>query len=116
MLYNTKIKGLSLKFHFDTRKAMVSLDIELDDLEKRIELWEKLIRLGAILKSDFLPNATFDDSYVLDNHKEISRIYLILNDVSIHNKSTWQETMLFLNKNMMALEHFYANYKEYIDS
>jgi 23S rRNA (adenine1618-N6)-methyltransferase len=51
LLYNTKIKGLSFKFYFDTKKAFVSLDLE-DDLENRINCWEKLEALKGILHSD----------------------------------------------------------------
>ena len=39
ILYNTKTKGLSFKFHFDTKKALVALDLE-DHLELRIKYWD----------------------------------------------------------------------------
>jgi len=116
ILYNTKVKGLSFKFHFDTRKAMVALDVNSEDLEKRIHLWEKLMGLKQILISDFLPNAHFDDTFLLDKEKEISRIYVLKNNVSIHDKGSWQETMLFFNKEMQAFEQFFDMYKEIIDS
>ncbi|MGB6268291.1 MAG: DUF4268 domain-containing protein, partial [Olleya sp.] len=32
ILYNTKLKGVSFKFYFDNKKALVTLDVE-DDLE-----------------------------------------------------------------------------------
>ena len=35
ILYDTKLKGLNFKFHFDTKSAFVVLDLE-DDLENRI--------------------------------------------------------------------------------
>ncbi len=114
VLYNTKIKGLSLKFHFDTRKALVAFDVDTEDLERRMYLWEKLTGLKHILISDYLPDAVFDDSYQLDSDKEISRIYVLKNNVSIHNKSSWQETMLFLNENMKVFEAFFEMYKEVI--
>ena len=86
-MYNTKIKGLSFKFHFDTKTALVALDIE-GDLEIRIKYWEKLLALKSILINDYLPNAVFEEDYVLDNGKEISRIYVKFeNKVSIHNKN-----------------------------
>jgi hypothetical protein len=116
ILYDTKIKGLSLKFHFDKRKALVSLDIETVDLEKRIQLWEKLVALKSVIRSDFLPSAIFDDSYLLDNQKEISRMYVEKEGVSIHNKATWRETMLFFNASMKLLEAFYLEYKEVLNS
>ncbi len=114
ILYNTGIKGLSLKFHFDLHRAMVSLDIETTDLESRINLWEKLVSLRSILLDEFLSEAIFADEIFLKNQKEVSRIYVEIENVSIHNKNTWQETMVFLNKNMSQLETFFTEYQDII--
>ncbi|MBT8301034.1 MAG: DUF4268 domain-containing protein, partial [Maribacter sp.] len=76
ILYNTRIKGLTLKFHFGLKKAMVSLDIEHSDLARRIVLWDNLISLKSILKEKYITNVLFADSIVVDNHKKISRIYV----------------------------------------
>lgn len=115
-LYDTKLRGLSFKFHFDTKSALVCLDFE-DDLEHRILYWEKLTALKSILLNDFLPEAIFDEAYFLDNEKEISRIYVPLNQkVSIHNKNTWQDVMVFLNENMSLFEDFFEEYKDVIES
>ena len=114
ILYNTGIKGFALKFHFDTKKAFVSLDIE-SDLEKRIQYWEKLIALKSILIDDFVPNAVYEETCLLENGKEISRISVKLESkVSIHNKNTWQETMEFCNKTMNKFESFFEDNKELI--
>ena len=116
ILYNTKIKGFSFKFYFDTKKAFVSLDLE-DDLENRIKHWEKLMALKSILLEDYLPEAIFEEEHYLDNGKEISRIYLPLEaKVSIHNKNTWRETMEFFNKTMSSFEAFYEEYNDVIKS
>ena len=114
ILYNTKIKGLSLKFHFGLKKAMVSLDIEHSDLETRIELWEKFISLQSIMKDEYLPEVIFEDSFVLENQKEISRVYVEKKGVSIHDKNTWRGTMEFFNDNMLQFEAFFINYNEVI--
>lgn len=114
ILYNTKIRDFSFKFYFDMKKAMVSLDIEDANLENRIKYWDKMISLKAILLDEFLPEAIFDEAYILDNGKEISRIYLEKHNVSIHNKNTWQETMVFLNETMQQFEAFYYEYEDFI--
>jgi hypothetical protein len=115
ILYNTKLKGVSFKFYFDTKKALVALDIE-DDLEHRINYWEKLTALKAILLEDYLPEAIFEEAYILENGKEISRIYVPLpQKVSIHNKNTWQEAMVFFNTTMDKFESFFETYKEVIE-
>lgn len=92
------------------------MDIEHSDLARRMELWEKLISLQSILKEEYLPEVIFDDSMFLDNKKEISRIYVEKTGVSIHNKETWQETMVFLKDNMHLLESFFMDYREVIDA
>ena len=92
------------------------MDIEHSDLARRMELWEKLISLQSILKEEYLPDVIFDDSVVMKNQKEISRIYVEKTGVSIHNKETWQETMVFLKDNMLLLETFFMDYCEVIEA
>ncbi|NHF61228.1 DUF4268 domain-containing protein [Flavobacteriaceae bacterium TP-CH-4] len=112
ILYHTNIKGLALKFHFDVNGAMVLMDIESSDLEKRIDLWEKVNALKSILIDDYLPDAKFDDAFILENQKEVSRIYVRKEGVSIHDKNSWQETMIFLNNRMKKLEAFFLEFRD----
>lgn len=114
ILYNTKIKDFSFKFYFDQKSAIVSLDIEDQELENRIKYYEKLESLQSILKEEYLPDVVYMNTYYLDNGKEISRIYVELKDVSIHNKNTWQQTMEFLYKNMEKFEVFWREYEDFI--
>lgn len=114
VLYDTKIKDFSFKFYFDTKKAIVSLDIEDNILTNRILYYEKLVSLKSILLEEYLPDAIFEDCYVLDNDKEISRIYVQKEDVNIHNKNTWRETMEFLYEKMLKFEEFWYEYEDVI--
>tara|TARA_R110002051_G_scaffold192124_1_gene260694 strand:+ start:4989 stop:5414 length:426 start_codon:yes stop_codon:yes gene_type:complete len=115
ILYKTKIKGMSFKFHFDIRMAMVSIDVDTD-FEQRIKIWDNLVALKSILLDEYLPEAVYEDFFLLENKKEISRIYVELKNVSIHNKNTWRETMEFLNQSMLQIEIFFEEYKHVIDS
>ena len=93
---------------------MIALDLE-DDLENRINCWEKLVALQGILKGDYLADVIYEEEYYLENGKEISRIYLPLEQkVSIHNKNSWQAVMEFFNTNMILFEAFFEEYKEVI--
>ena len=116
ILYNTKVKGLLFRFQFDLKNAMVSMDVEHADLETRIELWEKVVSLKSILKDGFLPEAIFEDYFLLENGKEISRVYVKIDQVSIHNKNTWQETMIFLDEKMALFERFFTEYQDILAS
>lgn len=112
ILYNTKIKGFTFKFHFDTKKARVLLEIE-GDLAHRVLYFEKMQSLQDILENEYWQDAIYDDSFVLDNGKEISCIYVEKQGVCIHNKNTWQETMEFLNDKMQKLEDFWQEYEDF---
>lgn len=116
ILYNTKLKGFSFKFHFDTKTALIALDLE-DDLEHRIKYWKKLIALKTILLEEYISDVVFEEEYILDNTKEISRIYLQLDQkVSIHNKNTWKGVMEFFNEKMSLFEAFFIEYKDFIEA
>lgn len=115
VLYDTKLKGFSFKFHFDNKTALVALDLE-DSLENRIKYWEKLLALKTILLNGFLPEAIFEEEYLLENDKEISRVYVPLEQkVSIHNKNTWRDVMSFFNEKMSLFEAFFEEYKDVIE-
>ena len=112
ILYHTKIKGLTFRFTFNMDKAIVSMDVEHTDLEIRISTWEKIVSLKSILKEEYLPHVVFEDYFILENGKEISRVYVELNEVSIHNKNTWQETMIFFKEKMNQFENFFKEYQD----
>lgn len=114
VLYNTKIKGFSFKFYFDTKKAGVYIDIESDDLEHRLLYVEKIESLKSILISEYLPEAVFNDSFLLENGKEISRVLVEKEGLSIHNKATWQAAMQFLNETMLRYEAFWFEYEDFL--
>ncbi|MEW7292762.1 DUF4268 domain-containing protein [Aquimarina sp. 2304DJ70-9] len=114
LLYNTKIKDVTLKFTFTTKKAQVSVDIEpYDDIIKAY-YYDKFVSLKNIIISEYVKDIIFDEHYELDNGKIISRVYVELQNVSIHNKNTWDSTMTFLNDNMLTLEAFFIEYKDFI--
>lgn len=114
ILYHTKIKEISFKFHFDIKKALVTMDIE-GNLQKRIQYYEKMQALRSILE-EYLPEIIYEDSFLLENGKEISRIYVEKQNVCIHNKNTWAETMEFLHTSMLLFEDFWQEYKDFIKS
>lgn len=113
LLYNTKIKDLWLKFDADPKKAMVCIDIAMKSDEKRKQYFDKFLSLKNIFLSE-IPELIFDDHYRLENNKVISRIYIQLENVSIHNKNTWQQIYDFFIINMEKLEKLFIEYQDFI--
>lgn len=117
LLYNTKIKGLSLKFAADRKKALVCLDLEHPDNIFNELLFEQLSSLRKIIASEYLPEIIFDSTFELDNGKQIYRIYVPFEKkFSIHNKNTWRDCYEFFVETMNQFELFFFEYEDYIRS
>lgn len=114
LLHNTKIKDVSLKFYVDNKIALVLLDIEPKDDEKRKIYFEKMESLKTILLEEYLPEAIFEKHYFLDTGKEISRVWVQLNGISINNKKTWPTIFEFFDVHMSAFELFFYEYEDYL--
>ncbi|APS39948.1 MULTISPECIES: DUF4268 domain-containing protein [Salegentibacter] len=112
LLYNTGIKELELKFTFNRKFAQVSIDVIDEDPLICAYYFEKLISLKKILTTEYLSDAIFEEEYELPEGKIISRVYVQLDGVSIHNRNQWPEAMKFLNDNMKQMEAFFVEYKD----
>lgn len=113
LLYDTKIKDLSLKFYADNKKAEVSLNIEMQDETLRNAYFEKFESLENIIKEE-IKDLHLDENHYLENGKLISKIYIELNNVSIFNKNSWRETFEFFVENMGKLENVFVSYEDFI--
>lgn len=112
ILYNTKIKGFAFKFHFDTKKAQVRVEID-GDVEHRLKYYEKMQSLQDILLNEYWSDALFNDQFLQENDKEISCVFVEKIGVCIHNRATWREAMEFLNEKMQKLEDFWQEYEDF---
>lgn len=114
LLYNTKIKELVLKFTFTTKIAQVSIDIESKEELYKEYYYDKLWSLETLLKTQYLPNAILDPNYELAPGRFVSRVYVELEGVSIHDKRTWPRTFEFFYENMSQLELFFHEFAHFI--
>ncbi len=114
ILYDTKIKDFTFKFHVDNKKAQVLLDIECNSDELRKIYYEKIESLKTILHDEYLPEALLERTFYLDNGKIISRIWVELFDVSLNNSKTWPSIFEFFSTQMTLFEDFFIEYEDYI--
>ena len=115
ILYDTKIKDFTFKFYVDNKKAQVLLDIEPKEENKRIIYFEKIESLKTILIEEYLPNAILERNFYLENGKIISRIWVEKLNLSLNNKSTWENIFKFFNETMSQFEIFFYEYEDYIN-
>ncbi|WP_322550780.1 DUF4268 domain-containing protein [Flavobacterium psychraquaticum] len=114
ILYNTKIKDVTFKFHIDNKKAQVLLDIEPKEENKRIVYYEKVESLKNILLEEYLPDAIFERNFYLPSGKILSRVWVEKEGISINNKKTWPVVFEFFSEKMDAFERFFYEHEDYI--
>ena len=114
MLTQTGIKALNLKFHVDRKVAQVGIDLETRNMDKRIELFEKLETLKKLLEDTMGSPMNWELDYIRENGKSVSRIYVQLEDVDIYNRDAWAKAHQFMYEHMMKLESFYNEYRDYL--
>lgn len=115
ILYDTKIKDLVLKFTFEDRRALVSIDINHDDPIFKEYYWEKFQSLKSIMLDEISPDLVFDHDYILELGKEIPRIYVYMEGVKINKKTDWPQVFEFFHDTMDKFEMFYWEYKDIIE-
>lgn len=114
LLYDTKIKDFSLKFHADNKKAMVLIEAEMRDDEKRYAYFEKLESLKALLQEDYGDDFIFERDHYLETGKAVSRVFITKEGVSMNRRDDWNAIFDFFSDKMTALEYFFAEYGDYI--
>lgn len=114
LLYDTKIKDLSLKFYVDNKKAMVLLDVESRDEEKRYAYFDKLQSLQNLMETEYGDDFIFEKDHYLETGKAVSRISSSRNGLSMNRKDDWESIFSFFIDRMTALETFFLEYADYI--
>lgn len=112
ILGQTGVKALNLRFHVDRKVAQVGIDLETRNMDKRIELYEKLESVKKILEEAMEEAMIWELEYIRENGKSVSRIYQQIEEVDIYNRDTWPKAHRFMYERMMKLEAFYMEYRD----
>lgn len=113
VLYDTKIKDFSLKFHVDNKKAEVMFSIENRDTDKRYAYFDKLLSLKSILLEEYEPEAIFEKDVYLEN-KTLSKVWVERSGISVNNRATWDDIFKFFNEKMDIFERFFFEFEDFI--
>ncbi|SRR6056297_2721273 len=114
ILDRTGINALNLRFHFDEQSALVGIDIETRNIDKRLALYEKLESTRSQINKALGENTIWELEYIRENNKAVSRIYTAIEGVSILNRQSWNRVNMFFFDRMTALEDYFLEYKDYI--
>lgn len=114
MMNNTGISQLKLKFEFTETMAIVGIEVETRNVDKRIEIFGKLERLKTIFETKLKQEMIWELDFLLPTGKSVSRTYLALDHVNIYDEESWPKVFPFFYKNMMIIEDTYLEYRDYL--
>nr|WP_321406419.1 DUF4268 domain-containing protein [uncultured Carboxylicivirga sp.] len=110
---NTGVKGLDLRFDINRERAIVALEINHRNEERRLQLYEKLEACKTIFETAYEGELTWDYLYNKDEEKEVCRIYEEMPS-DIYREELWPETMKFMINRMLRLEKAFLEVKDFL--
>ena len=109
----TEIKGLDLRFDVDREKAVVALEINHRQEDKRLELYERLEACKTIFEDTFGKPLIWDYLYEKPTGKQVCRVYVKM-DADMYRKEEWPQISYFLIDNMMKMEKAFLEVKDFL--
>jgi hypothetical protein len=97
----------------DREVAQVGIDLETRNMDKRLELYEKLEAVKKVLEETVGEPMMWELEYIRENGKSVSRIYTEIDGIDIYDRDTWKRAHDFMTDRMMKLELFYREYQDY---
>ena len=114
VLYDTKVKGVELKFDATREGAFVILEVNHRSEEARLEMFERLTWYKDTLEMDFPEGLTWDICFVRDTRKQVARIYTAKSGIDFHRRQDWGEFFSFMASQMYLLERNFMSIAEYL--
>lgn len=113
-LYDTKVKGVELKFDATRTEASVILEVNHRQEDPRLEMFERLTWYKDTLETDFPEGLIWDICFVRDTGKEVARIYLSKIGIDYHRREHWGDFFAFMASQMYLLERNFMSIAEYL--
>lgn len=114
VLYNTKVKGVELKFDATRDDAFVILEVNHRQEDQRLEMYEKLTWYKDNLEKDFPEGLIWDICFVRETGQQVARIYTKKTGIDFHRREDWGDFFSFMAKQMYLLERNFMKIAEYI--
>ena len=115
MLYNTKMKGVELKFDANREGAFVILEFNHSSETDRLSKYEQFERYKVLMEEEFPEGLIWDFAYRLETGNEVCRIYSQKTGIDIHRRIQWMDFYRFMAEEMLKLERAFREVKDVID-
>ncbi|MCQ2224709.1 MAG: DUF4268 domain-containing protein [Paludibacteraceae bacterium] len=114
ILYNTKVKGVELKFDATRDGAYVIFELNHRKQSRRLEMFD-LMKKYKVVVDQYFADAEWQEQYEKPCGTIVSRIYKHLGGLDIHRQEQWNEFYPFLSREMCHCERMFKEMKELLE-
>ncbi len=112
LLYDTKVRGIDLKFDAGRKAASVILEVNARSENKRLEIYEVLEKYKVMLEDGFPEGLIWDYCFIRESGEEVCRVYLSKEGLDIHRQNQWPDIYNFFIENMLILENNFLGIRD----
>lgn len=113
-LYNTKVKGVEMKFDANRKGAYVILEVNHRNEADRLEMFEKLTWYKEQIEQDLPEELIWDICFIRENGEQVARIYAAKEGLDLHRRTDWGKMFSFMATKMYLLERNFMAIAEYL--
>lgn len=110
--YKTGVKDMYFRLNADKRTAKISVDLQQRDPEIRELYFAQFLETKTVFHDLTGTEWTWMPIYFDDFGKEISSVYLEIEQVNMYDKNTWESIFLFFEKYLLGLDEYWTEFKE----
>lgn len=116
VLYDTGLSGIDLKFEITRQEAMVMVEINIRQENRRLEAFETMQKYRKLLEDGFAEQLIWDFCVTREGGQEVCRIYTSLPNVDFHRQNQWPDIFNFFINNMLILENNFMEIKDGLEA
>ena len=116
VLYDTGLKGIDLKFEVTRQEAIVMIEINSHEENRRLQIFQAMQKYRRLLENGFSEPLIWNFCYAREGGQEVCRIYTSLPNVDFHQQIQWPAIFNFLIDNMLTLENNLLEIKDGLEA
>ena len=114
ILYDTKVKGLSMKFDAKRDSACVMMELSQKDTAAREKMYDKLLSMKTYIEDAFGEPLHWEKQFTGDGNRCVSRIYIQKDGIDFHRQIQWMDFFKFFYEKMSVMESVFENIRDFI--
>ena len=114
--YKTGIKDIYIRMDADTGKTSIALELLQKDESLRLNNYAQVQLYRKLLEHSLENKWKWEEDYFDENGNKGSRVIQTLNGVNIFNEGDWPAIISFLKPRLIALDGFWSQIKDLLDT